>query len=73
MTEITNSARIIDLDAYRLKRRQQAAETVTRPQESAASTPSFGGGTMPLFWFWPTWVWVPVPVPAVSAAQWDAS
>ncbi|QOZ67370.1 hypothetical protein [Bradyrhizobium arachidis] len=72
MTESTNSARIIDLDAYRLKRRQQASEAVIGPQQNAAGNPSFGGA-MPLLWFWPTWVWVAVPVPAVSAVQWDAS
>lgn len=72
MTESKHSARIIDLDAYRLMRRQQASRTVNGPQQNPAGN-SYSGGSMPLFWFWPTWVWVPIPVPAVSAAQWDAS
>jgi hypothetical protein len=70
VTEALNSARIIDLDAYRSMRRRQQPATSAGQWQNATFGPSFGA--MQLFWLWPAWVWVPMAVPATSAAHWDA-
>ena len=68
-----NSASIIDLSAYRARRRERQVGAQSLPQQGASNSYAAGGVFLQFVWFWPTWVWVPVGLPTGSTAQWDAS
>jgi hypothetical protein len=55
-TNVTETATIIDLDAYRAARRQAASQELQRqPWESALEIPPFG-----FYFFWPVFAWIPI-------------
>jgi len=68
-----NSANIIDLNSYRVRRRERQADPSEFTRHTAASPVVVGGIALQLFWFWPIWFWVPVGPVTGPASQWDAS
>lgn len=62
------AANIIDLAAYRVRKRAAAFIPSSEPSGQAAA----GAFPMALYGFWPVWVWMPFPVPAMFAVERDA-
>lgn len=61
---MASTADIIDLQAYRARRQQRAAEMPMAP----GFAPQAGGAPW-AWWIWPAFVWVAFPVGAVAALR----
>ncbi|WP_316233691.1 hypothetical protein [Bradyrhizobium sp. SZCCHNPS2010] len=60
---MASTADIIDLDAYRARRRERVTEMRAAPDGAGQAAPALWA-----WWFWPTFVWVPVSVGSIAPA-----
>jgi len=70
---VTDTATIIDFNAYRSRQQARRSNWNSLEQRRAPHQFTATAAAVPLLWFWPTIVWMPVFMPAGAATKRELS